>query len=114
MDERRKQDRRILTFFSRVIDRTNERLIGYLVDMTTDGALIVGNMPLKVNTNILLRIDLPESYGDQQQLEIEARAIWCSPDEDPDLYRTGMQLIHIENADQEVLERLISEYGLNR
>jgi len=114
MDERRKQNRRILTFFSRVIDRRSERLVGYLVDMTTDGALIVGNLPLKVNNSFQLQIDLPESYGDQPLLDIEARVIWCAPDEDPDLYRAGLQLINIKIADQAVLERLLKEYGLNR
>lgn len=114
MDERRKQNRRLLTFFSRVVDRTNDRLLGYLVDMTTDGALIVGNLPLKINNKFLLRIDLPDSYGEIPQLDLEARAIWCSPDDDPELFRTGLQLINIENSNEAVLERLINEYGLNR
>jgi hypothetical protein len=113
MDERRRQDRRLLTFFSRVIDHTNERLLGYLVDMTTEGALIVGNLPLKVNKTFLLRIDLPENYP-QKQLDIEAQAIWCSPDEDPELFRTGMKLIRVDDGDQTVLERLIKDYGLIR
>jgi hypothetical protein len=82
--------------------------------MTTDGALVVGNLPLKVNNDFLLRIDLPDSYSEQPQLDLEARAIWCSPDDDPELYRTGLKLINIENSSEAVLERLINEYGLNR
>jgi len=114
MDDRRNQNRRLLTYFSRVIDRNNGHLLGYLVDMTTGGALIVGNMPLRVNATFEIQIDLPESYFEKQQLDVEARAVWSKPDEDPDLYRTGIQLIGIDPRDLLILERLIDDYGLTR
>ncbi len=47
MNNRRRYDRKLLTFFSSVIDRTNGRLLGYLVDMTTGGALMKGNFPFE-------------------------------------------------------------------
>jgi hypothetical protein len=114
MDDRRRQDRKLMTYFSRVMDRNNGRLLGYLVDMTTGGALVIGNVPLRVNSIFQLRIDLPESYGERTQLDIEARAIWSQPDPDPDLYRTGIQLIGVDPADLQILERLITDYGLTR
>lgn len=114
MDERRRKERRLLTYFSRVVDRTNDHLLGYLVDMTTDGALIIGILPLKINDTFSLRIDLPDTYRDQKQLDLEAKAVWCSPDDDPDLYRTGLQILHVNPNDKELLERLIRDYGLTR
>ena len=114
MDDRRRQDRKLMTYFSRVMDRNNGRLLGYLVDMTTGGALVIGNVPLRVNSIFQLRIDLPESYGERRELDIEARAIWSQPDPDPDLYRTGIQLIGVDPADLQILERLITDYGLTR
>jgi len=113
MNNRRKYDRKLLTFFSSVIDRTNGRLLGYLVDMTTGGALMKGNLPLKVNAVFQLRIDLPENFADKEFIEIQAKAVWSMPDMDEEFYRTGLQLIDIDPRDLLILERLIAYYGLN-
>jgi len=112
-NNRRKYDRKLLTFFSSVIDRTNGRLLGYLVDMTTGGALMKGNFPLKVNSVFQLRIDLPENFADKEFVEIQAKAVWSMPDIDPEFYRTGLQLRDIDPRDLLILERLIADYGLN-
>ena len=113
MNNRRRYDRKLLTFFSSVIDRTNGRLLGYLVDMTTGGALMKGNFPLKVNAVFQLRIDLPENFAEKEFIEIQAKAVWSIPDIDPEFYRTGLQLINIDPRDLLILERLIADYGLN-
>jgi len=81
--------------------------------MTTGGALMKGNLPLKVNSVFQLRIDLPEHFADKAFVEIEAKAIWSTPDVDEEFYRTGLQLIDIDPRDLMILERLITEYGLN-
>ena len=114
MDERRKFDRKLLTYFSRVIDRKTGALLGYLVDMTTGGVMIVGDYPLKVNTDFELRIDLPDGYTDKERLDIEARAVWCLQDPDPELFRTGLKLIQVSPEEFQMLVKIISDYGLNK
>jgi len=112
MDDRRNQDRRYLTYFSRVIDRNNGRLLGYLADLTTGGALLVGNFPLKIGEVFQLRVDLPEEFTSRNQMDIEAKAVWSQPDIDPEFYRTGLQLLAIYPEDLLILERLLSDYGI--
>jgi hypothetical protein len=112
MQERRKNDRKYLTYFSRVVDRSNGLFLGYLVDMTTGGALMIGSIPLKVNSDFHLRIDLPERFAPQVQLDFDAKAVWSMPDTDPELYRTGLQLKQVEPRDLLTLEKLLSSYGL--
>lgn len=111
MGDRRKLERKYLTYFSRVVDRNNGRLLGYLVDLTTGGALLVGNTPLKTNEIFHLRIDLPEGFSSQEQLDIDVEAVWCHPDVDPEFYRTGLKLLQPQPADLLVLERLLSNLG---
>jgi hypothetical protein len=109
--DRRKENRRYLTYFSRVIDRETGHTLGYLVDLTTGGALLVGNLPLKTNTIFQLRIDLPEGIFDKEQLDVKARAVWNQPDSDPEFYRTGLQLVDIQPLDLLILERLLTNFG---
>lgn len=111
MDERRKIDRRYLTFFSRVVDRNNGRLLGYLADLTTGGALLIGDIPLKIGEVFQLRVDLPEKFATQEQLDIEAKAVWSQPDIDPEFYKTGLQLVNISPKDLILLERVLSNFG---
>ena len=108
MDDRRRESRKFLTFFSRVLDRETGILLGYLVDLTTGGALLIGNVFFQPNSLLELRLDLPEGFTAQDQLEIEARAVWSRPDTDPEFYRTGLQLVNIKPTDLMILERLLN------
>jgi hypothetical protein len=111
MEERRKEIRKYLNYFSRVTDRETGFVLGYLVDLTTGGALLVGNIPLNVGTVFQLRVDLPEEKFTQSQLDMDAKAVWCQPDSDPELYRTGLKLVTSQPGDLFILERLLSGHS---
>ena len=111
MDDRRKESRKFLTYFSRVMDRKTGIMLGYLVDLTTGGALLIGNVSLKPESVLQLRLDLPEGFATQEQLDMEARAVWSRPDTDPEFFRTGLQLVKIKPGDLVILERLLSLHG---
>lgn len=116
MNERRKFDRKFLAYFSRVIDRQTGTLIGYLVDMTPGGVMIISNYPLQVKSQYELLIDLPEDgeTKDEVHLEVQAKAIWCMQDNDPELYRTGLELTHINPEHLALLKKVISNYGISK
>ena len=111
MVDRRKLDRKFLTYFARVLDRNNGLLLGYLEDLTTGGALLIGNTPLKLNEVFQLRIDLPDNFPRKEPLDIDARAMWSQPDEDPQLYRTGLKLVNVQPEEFAMLGLLISKYS---
>jgi hypothetical protein len=112
MEERRRFDRAVLKYFSQVVDRTNGVVLGYLVDMTTGGALLIGDFPLKVNDIFKLRLDLPENFADKDHLDFEAKAVWTRPDPFSDYHRTGLKLLDINPLDLFILERMIVDYGI--
>ena len=111
MEERRKSARKYLSYFSRVMDPNTERLLGYLVDLTTGGALMIGNISLSPGEVIPMRIDLPEEFAPQDQLNLTTKVVWVVPDIDPELYRTGLQMVEIKPSDLEVLEQLLTDYA---
>jgi len=111
MDDRRRESRKFLTYFSRVIDRDSGYMLGYLVDLTTGGALLVGNIFLQPNSALRLRLDLPDGLTSQEQLDLDVRAVWSRPDTDPEFFRTGLQLTNIQPLDLMILERLLNLHG---
>jgi hypothetical protein len=110
-DERRKFKRRYIMYYSRVFDRRTGRVIGYIVDLTPDGALIISEEPIEPDTVFRLRMDLPEDMNDKSFLFFEARSRWCQRDVDPNFWDIGVQLTQIEAEDTALIERLIAEYG---
>ncbi len=111
MDERRREERKFLTYFSRVVDRNSGRMLGYLVDMTTGGAMLVGNVPLKLQQVYEVCVDLPDGFADEEQLGLVVRAVWRQPDTDPEFYRTGLQLVKIQPKTLLILERLLQRFS---
>ena len=112
-DDRRKQDRKLLTFFSRVVDRKTGRLVGYLADLTTGGALLIGEKPVSANSQLHLRMDLPEDFEAGDHLEFNALTMWCSPDDDPEFYKIGLRLADIPWDDLAIIQRVLNKYGFS-
>lgn len=109
--ERRKFVRKYLTFFSRVVDRHNGKMLGYLVDLSQTGAMLVGEATLQSGTRMLLRMDLPEDLCPQQQIDIQAMVVWNRPDSDPGFYRAGLEFVDLSLEDSTLISSLITNYG---
>ena len=111
-DNRRRINRKYLTFFARITDRHNGRVLGYLVDLTSQGALLVGDLPLVKGEVFSLRMDMPEGFVPGDRMDLDAKAVWSGPDIEPNFYRTGLQLVNLSTQDAGILERFLAEYGL--
>jgi len=112
MDNRRNDDRKFLRFFSRVVDRKTGRIIGYLSDLTTGGALLIGERAVEKDVVLHLRMDVPEDFAEKDSLSFNAQVMWCRPDDEPDFYKIGLRLHEITWEDLALIERLLNEYGL--
>ena len=113
MQERRSQDRKYLTYFSRVVDRKTGRLAGYMADLTTGGALLIADRALPINTQLNLRMDLPSGFANKDHLQFKAEVVWHRPDDDPDFFKTGLKLLEIELEDLAIIQRVLNDYGFS-
>ena len=110
-DERRKFKRRYLMYYSRIFDRKNGSVIGYLVDLTPEGAMIISEEPIHPGEVFRLRMDLPEDIASKASLDFQAKSVWCKPDIDPHFFGTGFQIMDLQGEDIQLIERMIQEYG---
>lgn len=113
MDNRRKQNRKYLTFFSRVVNRKTGRLVGYLADLTIKGGMLIGDKPIGKDTVLHLRMDLPDNFSAQEYLDFDAKAVWTKPDADPDFYKTGLFFMDISEEDFALLDQILNEFGFS-
>ena len=111
MLERRRLRRRHLIYYLRVFDRNNDALIGHLIDITSEGAMLISEDPIETNTIFQSRMVLPEEKQGSREITFDARSVWCKKDINPDYYATGFQLLNAAPQDVEVIEWLIEKFG---
>lgn len=115
MQERRKLDRKYLAIYSRVFDRITGRVLGYLSDMSQQGAMIISDDPMPENIEIHLRFDLPDPLlFSTDHLNLDARVAWCRPDIDPAFYNIGFEFAGIGETEGRIIEEMVEAYEFRR
>ena len=113
MDEKRKHKRRHLIYYLRVFDRSSDQLLGHLVDITHDGALLISEDPISPEELFQLRMALPEEIDDKEFLDFNGVSIWCKRDVNPDFFVTGFRFINLSEHDITTVARLIEDFGFS-
>jgi len=110
--ERRKLQRRQLIYYLRVFDQDTGELLGHLVDITTEGVMLISEAPLRTNQVFHLKMRLPEQMSGSKEIAFDAVSKWSKKDINPDFYDTGFQFVDIRAEDKEFIEDLIYEFLL--
>ena len=111
MDDKRKLQRRHLIYYLRVFDRATDQLLGHLVDLTNDGAMLISEIQITAEEIFKLRMILPSEIDDKKYLDFEGFSIWCKRDVNPDFYVTGFKFNQISDQDVKTISLLIEEFG---
>jgi len=110
-DDRRKFRRRYLMYYSRVFDRENGSVLGYIVDVTPEGAMIISEEPVSAGKVYQFRMDLPEDISERSFVDFTAESVWCKKDIDPNFYNTGLRISDLSDEDRSLIQNMIQEYG---
>jgi len=111
MAEKRKFPRRDLIFYSRVSDGKSGRALGYLLNITPEGAMILSEKTMDVDLEVELHIELPEGLSDLKEMVIPARSRWCQPDINPEFYDVGFMFTNTSQEYTELILKLVEEHG---
>jgi hypothetical protein len=110
--EKRKLKRRNLIYYLRVVDRANNRLVGRLVDLTTEGMMLISENPLASNQTYHMKMVLPAEIDLTREIHIDAQSQWTKPDVNPELYATGFHFLRVSPQDIGIIKDLIADYEL--
>jgi hypothetical protein len=110
--ERRKFPRSNLLFFARVFDQNSGELIGYLADLSHEGALIITEPAILVEKIIVLQVEIPASINSSRQLVFEAKCIRCTQDLDTLNFDSGFQILSISPEDEVLIDKILQEYSI--
>lgn len=111
MLEKRKLKRCHLIYYLRVFNKNTQELLGHLVDVHTEGMMLLSETPIETPANFQLQMILPEEILGTQTWNFEAQSKWCGLDANPQFYKTGFQFLYAFPHDIELIENLIEDYG---
>ncbi len=116
MKERRKQERKSLVAYTQVFDLYGSGfLLGYLSDLTPIGAMVIGDKPIKPDTDITLAFELPElPHIKVMRMTIPARVVWCEADISPQFFNVGFEFKEVTEEQKTMIESIIKEYEFRR
>jgi len=111
MQERRKYPRKDLLLFANVYDSRSGRIIGTLLNITLEGAMVLSEHQIDSDNVMELHIKLPENFVQKNELVFTANSRWCAPDINPEFYDVGYQFANVSEEDGKIIQAIIEKYG---
>ncbi len=114
---RRKEARKPIVNFTLVHDAKSGKLLGYLRDLTLNGAQINGSRSLNIGTEVVLSIkllsDIPEVMA--KELRIDAKVQRCvTVGKEPASYEIGFEFIDLPSEEKDLIEKFLKRYQFSR
>ncbi|MGZ9225623.1 MAG: PilZ domain-containing protein [Anaerolineales bacterium] len=115
MQERRKQPRKNLMSYSQVFDLYDGRLIGYLGDLNLLGAMVIGNQPMEINSELSISIQLPELPNiSTSRMALPVRVAWYHKDISPEFLNIGLDFQLVTDEQKNIIEAVMENYEFRR
>ena len=111
MTDQRKTERVKAMIFTAVYDQHGHILLGFLGDLTPQGAMIVGEKQVETGRDLTLSIEFQgatEVPGGR--LVIPARVAHCDVDKDTAYYHTGFEFLEVADDEKEIIKELVARY----
>jgi len=112
--EKRSSSRWHLVFYLRILDGTDKRILGHVVNLSSQGAMLVSDAPFEVNRAYKLRVLLPKELSGRLEIMVEATCRWCRQDVNPDFYLGGFHFNHLTSELEEQIRQLVDDFSIER
>ncbi len=113
----REHQRVYLTFYLRVFE--GENFIGFLIDLSSDGMMVMSEYPLEESKLYQLRMKLPSSLewkgesSPDRVIEFSAECLWNRHDNvEKEFYISGFAFRDISTEHNDIIHKLVKEYRI--
>ncbi len=111
--DRRKYTRRHLIFYLRIFDE-NDVLIGYLLDISEGGILMMSETEIPEGKQLKLKLKLPKELNEGDNLRFTGIVKRISKDLNENFYDIGLQILEKDKEYGQILQKLIEFCGFFR
>lgn len=108
--QKRQSPRKALMYYLETRETHSGRLIGRVVDITTEGLRLVSDDPAEVGRSYQLTVHLPEEIQGAATIDVETRCVRSEQDGASRYYYSGFQFRETSDFSTAVIETLIARY----
>lgn len=116
LSNKRDLPRKNLIYYLPVIDRDTSLELGRLVNLHTDGLMIMNDKPLPLGWTYKLKIVLPKALmkqiGRPSIDDIEAQPVWSKPAVNPSFLDHGLKFVNLSPATKNAITRLMEDFEM--
>lgn len=112
--ERRRIERKYLVFYLRVFEGVSHSVLGYLLDISPEGLMLVADSPVSLELDFQLRMHLPTQSRDREEVTFAATSRWCKKDANPNFFLAGFQIDQLEFETERLIHGLVADFGFER
>ena len=109
--QNRKLERREINRTVRIRDVIANALVGELVNITTEGMMLISDREVTTNSIFQLRLELPEPINNFTTIDVGVDCLWCRTADNFGRFWSGYQIIDASPAAIATIEALISNYA---
>ena len=107
--QERRQKRWQLVSYLRVHDADSQELIGHLVDISTDGIMLISEQPIPVESQFNFVMEVPSGKQGSITLAFKARSLWTKQDLNPHFHNSGFCLVNSDDTITTAINQLVGE-----
>jgi hypothetical protein len=94
-----------------VFDRASGTQLGVIADLSLEGLKIICVIAIKVQQIIQLDI-VPEQGTQDNTISVDARTIWCTPQQDTAWFSAGLKIERISEKHRGIIQAIIKEHQI--
>ena len=110
-DDRRAIKRRHLIFYLRVWEPASDRLLGHVVDITSEGLMLISDQRIPTGREYQLEVRLPDTEGAPKPLRFKAACRWSDNDVNPAFYDSGFEFLEKTPEAIDTIKQMVEAYG---
>jgi hypothetical protein len=110
--EKRKATRKKLMAITPVYDTNPAALLGYLVNLSLLGGMVIGEKTVEIDKDKLLKIEFPGDLPDvsSAHVTIPAHVTWCRQDASLKFFTTGFEFKQVTPEHAALFQAIIERY----
>ena len=112
MGDKRRLKRWHLIYYLRIFACDSELLLGHIVDISTEGLMLISEKRIPTAREFDLRMEIPTEEG-VRNITMKAHSMWSDHDVNRNFFDTGFELVDPSEAIIEQIRELIDEFHFN-
>jgi PilZ domain len=110
-NEQRKSKREQTIFYLEVFDAEIDQCLGRVVDITSEGVMLIHERPLAINRVYQLKIMLPREISGSSQLHLKAECRWCRQSVNEQFFDAGLRITDISDENKLRIDIVLKYYS---